>query len=68
MAAEGRTSVRDVSQLEINVTHARKCFSLEYLTLHTENDLILFSSTERKNTVLVHLQITFTVDLHRLKR
>lgn len=58
----------DKSQLWINVTHARKCFSLEYLTLYTENDLILFSSTERKITVLVCFQLKFTVDLHRLKR
>lgn len=40
-----------------------KCFSFAYLTLRTENELILFSSTERKITVLVHLQLKFTVDL-----
>lgn len=60
--------MRDKSQLWINVTHARKCFSLEYLTLYTENDLILFSGTERKIIVLVHFQPKLTVDLHGLKR
>lgn len=45
-----------------------KCFSLVYLTLHTENEFILFSSTERKIIVLLHLQLKFAVDLHHLER
>lgn len=60
--------MRVESQFWINVTHAKKCFSLEYLAVYTENDLISFSNTEIKNIVLVHLQLKLTVDLQRPKR